>query len=138
MTTRRRRMREDLQLRGLAPQPQQGDVAAVHHRAQHDRRAPDQLRDEELRPSCLVRVKEKQVAAHLPPAALWDPVLLRAHAAATMASLRPHATPAHPKTPRRVASAAGPVPASLGRAPDSPDVSAGVVKLMVTSVELGC
>src|SRR6266511_5354672 len=41
-----------------------------------------------------------------------------------MASLRPRATPEHPKTTRRVESAGGPVPAGRGRAPESPDVSA--------------
>ena len=40
MTTLRRRMFEDLQLRGLAPKTQQCDVEAVHHLAQHYRRAP--------------------------------------------------------------------------------------------------
>jgi integrase/recombinase XerD len=43
MTTLRRRMLEDLQLRGLAPKTQQGYLEAVKHLAQYYRRAPDQL-----------------------------------------------------------------------------------------------
>ncbi len=49
MTTLRRRMLEDLQLRGLAPKTQPCDVAAVHQLAQHDRRPPDQRSEAELR-----------------------------------------------------------------------------------------
>jgi hypothetical protein len=49
MTTRRRRMLEDLQRRGLAPKTQPCYVAAVRQLAHHDRRPPDQLRDEERR-----------------------------------------------------------------------------------------
>jgi integrase/recombinase XerD len=62
MTTPRRRMREDLQLRGLAPKTQQCYVAAVHHLAQHDRRAPDQLSEEDLRQYFLFLVHEQKVA----------------------------------------------------------------------------
>jgi integrase/recombinase XerD len=62
MTTLRRRMREDLQLRGLAPKTHQCYVAAVHQLAQHDRRAPDQLSEEELRQSCLFLLNETNVA----------------------------------------------------------------------------
>jgi integrase/recombinase XerD len=49
MTTLRRRMLEDLQLRGLAPKTQQCYVAAVRQLAHYYRRPPDQLSDEELR-----------------------------------------------------------------------------------------
>jgi integrase/recombinase XerD len=49
MTTLRRRMLEDLQLRGVAPRTQQCYVAAVRQLAQHCRRPPDQLSDEERR-----------------------------------------------------------------------------------------
>jgi integrase/recombinase XerD len=49
MTALRRRMREDLQLRGLAPTTQQCDLEAVKHLGQHDRQAPDQSRAEEIR-----------------------------------------------------------------------------------------
>jgi len=62
MTALRHRMREDLQLRGLAPRTQQCDVQAVHQLAQHYRRAPDQLSEEELRQYFLFLLNEKQVA----------------------------------------------------------------------------
>src|SRR6266850_1900585 len=62
MTALRHRMREDLQLRGLAPRTQQCDVQAVHQLAQHYRRAPDQLSEEELRQYFRFLLNEKQVA----------------------------------------------------------------------------
>ena len=62
MTTLRRRMREDLQLRGLAPKTQQCYVAAVHQLAPHYRRPPDQLSEEELRRYFLFLLHEKKVA----------------------------------------------------------------------------
>jgi integrase/recombinase XerD len=62
MTALRRRMLEDLQLRGLAPKTQQCYVAAVHQLAQHYRRPPDQLSEEELRQYFLFLLNEKQVA----------------------------------------------------------------------------
>ena len=62
MTTLRRRMLEDLQLRGLAPKTQQCYVAAVRQLAQHYRRPPDQLSDEELRQYFLYLRQEKKVA----------------------------------------------------------------------------
>jgi integrase/recombinase XerD len=62
MTALRHRMREDLQLRGLAPRTQQCYVQAVHQLAQHYRRAPDQLSEEELRQYFLFLLNEKQVA----------------------------------------------------------------------------
>lgn len=62
MTILRRRMREDRQLRGLAPKPQPGELAAVHQLAHHDRRAPDQLSAEELRPYLLDWRHAKKVA----------------------------------------------------------------------------
>jgi hypothetical protein len=40
MTALRRRMREDLQLRGLAPKTQQCSLEAVKHLAQDYQRAP--------------------------------------------------------------------------------------------------
>jgi hypothetical protein len=49
MTARRRRMREDPQLRGLAPRTQQCSLEAVKHLAQHYRRAPEHIREEEIR-----------------------------------------------------------------------------------------
>ena len=49
MTALRRRMLEDLQLRGLAPKTQQCYVAAVQQLARHYGRAPDRPSDAELR-----------------------------------------------------------------------------------------
>lgn len=62
MTTLRRRMLEDLQLRGLAPKTQQCYVTAVQQLAQHYRRSPDQLSEAELRQYFLFLLKEKKVA----------------------------------------------------------------------------
>jgi integrase/recombinase XerD len=62
MTTLRRRMLEDLQLRGLAPKTPQCYVAAVPQLAQHYRRPPDQLSEEELRQYFLSLLNEKKVA----------------------------------------------------------------------------
>lgn len=62
MTALRRRRREDLQLRGLAPQTQPCDLEAVKHLAQYDRRAPDQLSAEAIRQYCLDLSNEKKVA----------------------------------------------------------------------------
>jgi hypothetical protein len=62
MTALRRRMREDLQLRGLAPKTQQCYLEAVKHLAQYYRRAPDQLSAEEIRQYFLYLLNEKQVA----------------------------------------------------------------------------
>jgi integrase/recombinase XerD len=62
-TALRRRMLDDLQLRGLAPRTQQGDVEAVTHLAPHDRRAPEQISEAEIRPYFLYLINAKQVAA---------------------------------------------------------------------------
>lgn len=62
MTALRRRMVEDLQLRGLAPKTQQCYVDAVKQLAQHYRRSPDQISEEELRQYFLFLLNEKQVA----------------------------------------------------------------------------
>jgi integrase/recombinase XerD len=59
MTALRRRRLEDLRLRGLAPKTQQCSVAAVHQLAPHDRRAPDQIREEEIRQYFLFLLPEK-------------------------------------------------------------------------------
>jgi integrase/recombinase XerD len=55
-------MREDLQLRGLAPKTQQCYLEAVKHLAQHYRQAPDQLSEEEIRQYFLYLINEKKVA----------------------------------------------------------------------------
>ena len=62
MTTFRRRMLEDLQLRSLAPSTQQCYVEAVKHLTQYYRRAPDQISEDELRQYFLFLINEKQVA----------------------------------------------------------------------------
>ncbi len=62
MTALRRRMLEDLQLRGLAPKTQQCYLEAVKHLAQHYRRAPDQISEGEIRQYFLYLINEKKVA----------------------------------------------------------------------------
>jgi integrase/recombinase XerD len=62
MTTLRRRMLADLQLRGLAPRTQPCDVEAVKHLTQHYRRAPDQISEDELRQYFLFLINDKKVA----------------------------------------------------------------------------
>jgi integrase/recombinase XerD len=62
MTALRRRLREDLQLRGLAPRTPPCYLDAVKHLAQHYRRAPDHIGDEALRQDFLFLLQEKQVA----------------------------------------------------------------------------
>ena len=62
MTALRRRMLEDLQLRGLAPKTQQCYVEAVKLLAQHYRRAPDQISKGEIRQYFLYLINEKQGA----------------------------------------------------------------------------
>jgi hypothetical protein len=57
------------------------------------------------------------------------PILLRDHAAATVAGLRAHSAPAPPKTARRVESEGGPVPPGLGQEPASSEVSADDLRL---------
>jgi Phage integrase, N-terminal SAM-like domain len=62
MTPRRRRMREDVQRRGLAPKTHPCSVAAVHQLAPHDQRPPAQRRAEALRPYFWCLLQEKTVA----------------------------------------------------------------------------
>jgi integrase/recombinase XerD len=62
MTTFRRRMLEDLQLRGLAPRTPQCDVEAVKPLTPYYRRAPDQSSEDELRQYFLFLSNAKQVA----------------------------------------------------------------------------
>jgi Phage integrase, N-terminal SAM-like domain len=62
MTALRRRMREDLQLRGLAPKTQQCSLEAVKHLAHYYRRAPDQISAEEIRQYFLSLINEQKVA----------------------------------------------------------------------------
>ena len=62
LTALRRRLREDLQLRGLAPKTQPCYLEAVKHLAQDYRRAPDQINEEEIRQYFLSLINEQQVA----------------------------------------------------------------------------
>ena len=62
MTSLRQSMLEDLPRRGLAPRTQPCDIEAVKHLSPHDRRAPDQLNEEEIRQYFLSRLNEKKVA----------------------------------------------------------------------------
>jgi site-specific recombinase XerD len=62
MTALRHRRLEDLPRRGLAPRTPPCDLEAVKHLSPHDRRAPDQLNEAEIRQDLLDRLPEKQVA----------------------------------------------------------------------------
>jgi site-specific recombinase XerD len=62
MTALRHRRLEDLPRRGLAPRTQPCDLEAVKHLSPHDRRAPDQLNEAEIRQDLLDLLREKQVA----------------------------------------------------------------------------
>jgi len=62
MTRLRERMLEDMQLRGLSARTQGCYVAAVRQLAEHFRRSPDQISEEELRQYFLFLANEKQVA----------------------------------------------------------------------------
>jgi site-specific recombinase XerD len=62
MTALRHRLLDDLQRRGLAPRTQPCDIEAVKHLSPHDRRAPDQLNEEEIRQYFLDLLHEKKVA----------------------------------------------------------------------------
>jgi integrase/recombinase XerD len=62
MTPFRRRMLEELPLRGLAPRTQHCYVEAVKHLTPYDRRAPDQSSEDALRQYVLFLIHEKPVA----------------------------------------------------------------------------
>ena len=62
MTPLRRRMLEDMQLRGFSPSTQRCYVQAVQRFAQHFGKSPDQITEEELRQYFLYLHNEKQVA----------------------------------------------------------------------------
>jgi site-specific recombinase XerD len=61
MTELRRRMLEDMQLRGLAKNTQQSYLDSVRILAKYYHRSPDQLSEEEIRNFFLYLIKEKQV-----------------------------------------------------------------------------
>lgn len=67
MTHLRRRMIEDMQLRGFSARTQECYVAAVRQLAAHFHRGPDQLSEEELRQYFLYLANEKQVARATAP-----------------------------------------------------------------------
>ena len=62
MTALRQRMREDMQLRGLAERTQESYLAAVHHLAVYYQRPPDQITEEELRRYFLYLRNERHLA----------------------------------------------------------------------------
>ena len=62
MTALRQRMREDMQLRGLAPRTQTSYLQAVQQLATHYGKPPDQITEEELRQYFLYLRNEKGVA----------------------------------------------------------------------------
>jgi integrase/recombinase XerD len=70
MTALRQRMREAMQLRGLAARTQESYLAAVRQLAVHYDRSPDQLSDEELRQYFLYLRNEKRVAPNTSNVAL--------------------------------------------------------------------
>jgi integrase/recombinase XerD len=62
MTELRKRMIEDLQLRGLADRTQEAYVSAVRQLAKHFQKPPDELDDEDLREYFLYLMNVKKVA----------------------------------------------------------------------------
>ena len=62
MTELRRRMIEDMQLRGLSSGTQHGYVRSVRVLAEHYHRPPDQLSDEQLREFFLYLMRERNLA----------------------------------------------------------------------------
>ena len=61
MTELRRRMLEDMQLRGLAKNTQQSYMNSVRILAKYYNRRPDHLSEEEIRNFFLYLIKEKRV-----------------------------------------------------------------------------
>lgn len=62
MSELRKRMLEDMQLKGLSPRTQEAYVGAAIGLAKYHRRSPDQLSEEEVRSFFLYLVNEKRVA----------------------------------------------------------------------------
>jgi integrase/recombinase XerD len=62
MSPLQQRMLEDMQLRGLSARTQEAYARAVWQLAQHYRRRPDQLSEEELRQYFLYLANEKKIA----------------------------------------------------------------------------
>src|SRR5437773_7404154 len=70
MTPLRQRMREDMQLRGLAERTQESYLGAVQQLALHFHRSPDLLTEDELRQYFLYLRNEKQLAPNTSNVAL--------------------------------------------------------------------
>jgi integrase/recombinase XerD len=70
MTPLRQRMREDMQLRGLAARTQESYLAAVQQLAVHYRKPPDNITEEQLRQYFLYLRNEKRVAPNTSNVAL--------------------------------------------------------------------
>ena len=70
MTLLRQRMREDMQLRGLAARTQESYLAAVQHLAIHYGKSPDTITEAELRQYFLYLCNEKRVAPNTSNVAL--------------------------------------------------------------------
>ena len=62
MTELRRRMLQDMQLRGLSAGTQQTYVDAIRELAGHYRRSPDQLSEEDIRDYFIYLKDEKKLA----------------------------------------------------------------------------
>src|SRR5258705_7688634 len=62
MTPLRRRMLEDMQLRGFSARTQEAYARAVRQLAEHYHRSPDQLTEEDLRQYFLYLANDQQVA----------------------------------------------------------------------------
>jgi integrase/recombinase XerD len=62
MTPLRRKMIEDMQLRGYAPKTQEAYVGAVKQLAEHYHKSPDQITDEELREYFLYLKNDRRVS----------------------------------------------------------------------------
>jgi site-specific recombinase XerD len=63
MTPLRKRFYEDMQLHGLAARTQESYVLTVHGLAQHYKRSPDQLSDEQIRAFFLHLINERRSSA---------------------------------------------------------------------------
>lgn len=75
----RRRMSEDLQLRGLSARTQEMYVRAVRQLAQHVHKAPDQITEDELRQDCLHLKHVRPYARSATTSALCGLKLFLAH-----------------------------------------------------------
>ena len=80
MTALRRRMLEDMQLRGFSARTQGCYVAAVRQLAEHFHRSPDLLTEDDLRQYFLHLANEKKVARDGDDRVVRDSVPLRADA----------------------------------------------------------